>query len=131
MGGFQRVYEIGRVFRNEGMDPKHNPEFTMMELYQAYTDYNGMMDLIEDTVSAPWPARSTAPPIIHYGDVTIDLDKPFERMTMVEAVKKYTGVDFDDRSQTLERSAASVADEHHLHYEAAPQEGRYPEPVLR
>ena len=93
VGGFPRVYEIGRVFRNEGMDPKHNPEFTMIELYQAYTDYNGMMDLIEDMIrTVARKVNGTA--IIQYGDVTIDFEKPFERISMVEAVKKYAGVDF-------------------------------------
>ena len=94
VGGFPRVYEIGRVFRNEGMDPKHNPEFTMIELYQAYTDYNGMMDLIEDMIrTVARKVNGTA--IIQYGDVTIDFEKPFERISMVEAVKKYAGVDFE------------------------------------
>ena len=100
VGGFPRVYEIGRVFRNEGMDPKHNPEFTMIELYQAYTDYNGMMDLIEDMIrTVARKVNGTA--IIQYGDVTIYFEKPFERISMVEAVKKYAGVDFE-QIETLE-----------------------------
>ena len=120
VGGFPRVYEIGRVFRNEGMDPKHNPEFTMIELYQAYTDYNGMMDLIEDMIrTAARKVNGTA--IIQYGDVTIDFEKPFERISMVEAVKKYAGVDFE-QIETLEE-ARTVADEHHLHYETRHKKG--------
>ena len=103
VGGFPRVYEIGRVFRNEGMDPKHNPEFTMIELYQAYTDYNGMMDLIEDMIrTVARKVNGTA--IIQYGDVTIDFEKPFERISMVEAVKKYAGVDFE-QIETLRKPA--------------------------
>ena len=120
VGGFPRVYEIGRVFRNEGMDPKHNPEFTMIELYQAYTDYNGMMDLIEDMIrTVARKVNGTA--IIQYGDVTIDFEKPFERISMVEAVKKYAGVDFE-QIETLEE-ARKVADEHHLHYEKRHKKG--------
>ena len=120
VGGFPRVYEIGRVFRNEGMDPKHNPEFTMIELYQAYTDYNGMMDLIEDMIrTVARKVNGTA--IIQYGDVTIDFEKPFERISMVEAVKKYAGVDFE-QIETLEE-AHKVADEHHLHYEKRHKKG--------
>lgn len=120
VGGFPRVYEIGRVFRNEGMDPKHNPEFTMIELYQAYTDYNGMMDLIEDMIrTVARKVNGTA--IIQYGDVTIDFEKPFERISMVEAVKKYAGVDFE-QIETLEE-ACKVADEHHLHYEKRHKKG--------
>lgn len=120
VGGFPRVYEIGRVFRNEGMDPKHNPEFTMIELYQAYTDYNGMMDLIEDMIrTVARKVNGTA--IIQYGDVTIDFEKPFERISMVEAVKKYAGVDFE-QIETLEE-ARKVADERHLHYEKRHKKG--------
>ena len=120
VGGFPRVYEIGRVFRNEGMDPKHNPEFTMIELYQAYTDYNGMMDLIEDMIrTVARKVNGTA--IIQYGDVTIDFEKPFERISMVEAVKKYAGVDFE-QIETLEE-ARKAADEHHLHYEKRHKKG--------
>jgi len=120
VGGFPRVYEIGRVFRNEGMDPRHNPEFTMLELYQAYTDYNGMMDLIEDMIR--FVARKVnGVAVVQYGDVTIDLEKPFARMSMVEAVKQYAGVDFD-AIETLEEARA-VAREHHIKYENRHQKG--------
>ena len=114
VGGMERVYEIGRVFRNEGLDARHNPEFTLMELYQAYTDYNGMMDLTENMfrhVAKEVCGTTTVP----YGDVEIDLGKPFERITMVEAVKKYTGVDFDQVPDT--ESAKKLADEKNVHYE--------------
>ena len=120
VGGFDRVYEIGRVFRNEGMDTKHNPEFTMLELYQAFTDFHGMMDITEDMFR--YVARvvnGTA--IVQYGDVTIDLEKPFERLSMVEAVKKYSGVDFD-QINTLEEARA-VADERKIHYEQRHKKG--------
>lgn len=115
VGGFERVYEIGRVFRNEGMDIRHNPEFTMLELYQAYTDVYGMMDLTEDIF------RSVAHKVcgsgqIKYGELEIDFDKPFERISMVEAVKKYAGIDFA-RVETLEQ-ARSLAAEHHIEYES-------------
>lgn len=114
VGGMERVYEIGRVFRNEGLDARHNPEFTLMELYQAYTDYNGMMDLTENMF------RHVAQEVcgttqIPYGDVVIDLGRPFERITMVEAVKKYTGVDFDQVPDTA--AAKKIADEKEVHYE--------------
>lgn len=114
VGGLERVYEIGRVFRNEGLDARHNPEFTLMELYQAYTDYNGMMDLTENMFRhvAKEVCGTT---LIPYGDVEIDLGKPFERITMVEAVKKYTGVDFDQVPDTA--AAKKLADERDLHYE--------------
>lgn len=120
VGGMERVYEIGRVFRNEGLDTRHNPEFTLMELYQAYTDYHGMMDLSEDLY------RHVAREVcgtdkITYGDVEIDLGKPFERLTMIEAVKKYTGIDFDDVADT--EAAKKLADEHHVHYEARHKKG--------
>ena len=114
VGGMERVYEIGRVFRNEGLDARHNPEFTLMELYQAYTDYNGMMDLTENMfrhVAKEVCGTTTVP----YGDVEIDLGKPFERITMVEAVKKYTGVDFDEVPDTA--AAKKLADEKNVHYE--------------
>lgn len=114
VGGMERVYEIGRVFRNEGLDARHNPEFTLMELYQAYTDYNGMMDLTENMfrhVAKEVCGTTTVP----YGDVEIDLWKPFERITMVEAVKKYTGVDFDEVPDTA--AAKKLADEKNVHYE--------------
>lgn len=114
VGGMERVYEIGRVFRNEGLDARHNPEFTLMELYQAYTDYNGMMDLTENMfrhVAKEVCGTTTVP----YGDVEIDLGKPFERITMVEAVKKYTGVDFDEVADTA--AAKKIAEEKGVHYE--------------
>ena len=120
VGGFDRVYEIGRVFRNEGMDTKHNPEFTMLELYQAFTDFHGMMDITEDMFR--YVARvvnGTA--VVQYGDVTIDLEKPFARLSMVEAVKKYSGVDFDE-IHTLEEARA-IADERKIHYEQRHQKG--------
>ena len=120
VGGFPRVYEIGRVFRNEGMDPRHNPEFTMLELYQAYTDYNGMMDLIEDMIR--FVARKVnGQAIVQYGDVTIDLEKPFARMSMVEAVRQYAGVDFD-AIETMEE-AREVAKAHHIKYEQRHKKG--------
>ena len=114
VGGLERVYEIGRVFRNEGVDTRHNPEFTLMELYQAYTDYHGMMDLTENMFRylATEVCGTTE---ITYGDKVIDLGKPFERMTMTEAVKKYSGVDFDEIEDTEE--AKKIADEHHVEYE--------------
>ena len=114
VGGLERVYEIGRVFRNEGLDTRHNPEFTLMELYQAYTDYNGMMDLTENMfrhVAKEVCGTTTIP----YGEVEIDLGKPFERITMVEAVKKYAGVDFDEVPDTA--AAKKLADEKGVHYE--------------
>ena len=120
VGGFPRVYEIGRVFRNEGMDPRHNPEFTMLELYQAYTDYNGMMDLIEDMIRFV-ARRVNGQAIVQYGDVTIDLEKPFARLSMVEAVRQYANVDFD-RIETLEEARA-VAKEHHIKYEERHKKG--------
>ena len=120
VGGFDRVYEIGRVFRNEGMDTKHNPEFTMLELYQAFTDFHGMMDITEDMFR--YVARKVnGTAIVQYGDVTIDLEKPFARLSMVEAVKQYSGVDFDAIS-TLEEARA-VADAHLIHYEQRHQKG--------
>ena len=120
VGGFPRVYEIGRVFRNEGMDTKHNPEFTMLELYQAYTDFHGMMDITEDMFR--YVARAVnGTAVVQYGDVTIDLEKPFARMSMVEAVKKHSGVDFDE-IHTLEEARA-VADERKIHYEKRHQKG--------
>ena len=120
VGGLERVYEIGRVFRNEGLDTRHNPEFTLMELYQAYTDYYGMMDLTENLFRylAEEVCGTTT---ITYGEHTIDLGKPFERMTMIEAVKKYTGVDFDQVKDTAE--AKKIADEKDVHYEARHEKG--------
>ena len=114
VGGMERVYEIGRVFRNEGLDPRHNPEFTLMELYQAYTDYYGMMDLTENMfrhIANEVMGTTTIP----YADVEIDLGKPFERLTMVDAIKKYAGVDFDEIQTTEE--AKKLADEKGVHYE--------------
>lgn len=120
VGGFDRVYEIGRTFRNEGMDTRHNPEFTMLELYQAYTDYNGMMDLTENLIrTVAKKVLGTAQ--IVYDGIEIDLDKPFERLSMVEAVRRYSGVDFD-QIQTLEEARA-VAKEHHLQYEERHKKG--------
>ena len=114
VGGMEKVYEIGRVFRNEGVDTRHNPEFTLMELYQAYTDYHGMMDLTENLYRhlAETVVGST---LISYNGVEMDLGKPFERITMVDAVKKYTGVDWKE-VKTLEQARA-LADEHHVEYE--------------
>ena len=114
VGGMERVYEIGRVFRNEGLDTRHNPEFTLMELYQAYTDYQGMMDLTEDMFRhiAKQICGSTTIP---YADVEIDLGKPFERLTMIDAIKKYTGIDFNEIKTTEE--AKKLADEKGVHYE--------------
>ena len=114
VGGMERVYEIGRLFRNEGMDVKHNPEFTTIELYQAYTDYHGMMDITENmirTVAQNVLGMTT----IQYGEHTLDLGKPFERITMADSVKKYSGVDFSE-IKTVE-DARAVAKEHHIEYE--------------
>ena len=120
VGGLERVYEIGRVFRNEGVDTRHNPEFTLMELYQAYTDYNGMMDLTENMY------RYVANEVlgttkISYNGIEMDLGKPFERITMVDAVKKYSGVDFNE-IKTLEE-ARKIADEKHVEYEERHKKG--------
>ncbi len=114
VGGMEKVYEIGRVFRNEGVDTRHNPEFTLMELYQAYTDYNGMMDLTENLyrhVAKAVLGTTT----ISFNGVEMDLGKPFERITMVDAVKKYAGVDWNE-VKTLE-DARALADKHHIEYE--------------
>ncbi len=115
VGGMERVYEIGRVFRNEGLDTRHNPEFTLMELYQAYTDYYGMMDLTENMFRhvAQEVCGTTT---ITYSGVEIDLGKPFERLTMTDAIKKYTGIDFEEIKTTEE--AKKLADEKGVHYEA-------------
>ena len=120
VGGMERVYEIGRVFRNEGLDTRHNPEFTLMELYQAYTDYHGMMDLTENLY------RYVAEEVlgttkITYNGIQMDLGKPFERITMLDAVKKYSGVDFNE-IHTLEEARA-IAKEHHIEYEERHQKG--------
>ena len=120
VGGMEKVYEIGRVFRNEGLDTRHNPEFTLMELYQAYTDYHGMMDLTENLY------RHVAQEVlgttkIVYNGIEMDLGKPFERITMVDAVKKYAGVDFNE-IHTLEEARA-VAKEHHVEFEERHKKG--------
>ena len=120
VGGMERVYEIGRVFRNEGLDTRHNPEFTLMELYQAYTDYHGMMDLTEKLYRHV-AKEVTGSEILHYGDLEIDLSKPFERLTMIDAVKKYANVDFNE-IHTLEE-ARKAADEHHVVYEERHKKG--------
>ena len=120
VGGMERVYEIGRVFRNEGLDTRHNPEFTLMELYQAYTDYNGMMDLTENLY------RFVAQEVlgttkITYGGVEMDLGKPFERITMVDAVKKYTGIDWNE--VTTLKEARELAKEHKVEFEERHKKG--------
>ena len=120
VGGLERVYEIGRVFRNEGLDTRHNPEFTLMELYQAYTDYNGMMDLTENLYRHVAQEVLGTTQIVYKG-IEIDLGKPFERITMVDAVKKYAGVDWDE-VETLEQARA-LADEHHVEYEERHKKG--------
>ena len=120
VGGMERVYEIGRVFRNEGMDTRHNPEFTMMELYQAYTDYYGMMDLTENMFR--YVAQEVCgTTVVPYGEEMIDMGRPFERITMVDAVKKYAGVDFDQVPDT--QAAKKLADEKGIHYEARHTKG--------
>ena len=120
VGGFDKVYEIGRNFRNEGMSIKHNPEFTMLELYQAYTDYNGMMELAEEIIRhAAVTALGTDK--VEYGGQEIDLGKPFARLSMAEAVKKYSGADFS-QIKTLE-AAREAADKHHVKYEAKHKKG--------
>ena len=120
VGGLERVYEIGRVFRNEGLDTRHNPEFTLMELYQAYTDYHGMMDLTENMF------RYVAKEVLGttkfmYGDIELDFGKPFERITMIDAVKKYAGIDFDQVPDT--DAAKKLADEKGIHYEPYHKKG--------
>ncbi|MBE5970622.1 MAG: lysine--tRNA ligase [Lachnospiraceae bacterium] len=120
VGGLERVYEIGRVFRNEGVDTRHNPEFTLMELYQAYTDYNGMMDLTEEMFRylAETVCGSSK---ITYNGIEIDLGKPFERLTMNDAIKKYSGIDFD--TIKTDDEAKALAKEHHIEYEAHHKRG--------
>ena len=120
VGGLERVYEIGRVFRNEGVDTRHNPEFTLMELYQAYTDYEGMMELTESMFRylAEKVCGSTK---ISYNGVEIDLGKPFARMTMNEAIKKYAGIDFDEVPD--DEAAKKLAEEHHIEYEERHKKG--------
>ena len=120
VGGLERVYEIGRVFRNEGLSVRHNPEFTLMEIYQAYTDYYGMIDLTENLY------RTVAEKVlgttqITYGGVEIDLGQSFERLTMVDALKKYTGIDFNEVK--TEEEAKALADQHHVHYEKRHKKG--------
>ena len=120
VGGMERVYEIGRVFRNEGLDTRHNPEFTLMELYQAYTDYHGMMDLTENMYR--YVAQTVlGTTTISYNGIEMDLGKPFERITMVDAVKKYSGVDWNE-IKDLE-AARAVAREHHIEYEERHKKG--------
>ena len=120
VGGMERVYEIGRVFRNEGLDTRHNPEFTLMELYQAYTDYNGMMDLTENLYRHV-AQEVLGTTVIEYNGVQMDLGKPFERITMVDAVKKYAGVDWNE-VETLEQ-ARELAKEHHVEFEERHKKG--------
>lgn len=120
VGGFDRVYEIGRVFRNEGLDTRHNPEFTLMELYQAYTDYHGMMDLTESLYRYVAQEVLGTTKIVYNG-IEMDLSKPFERITMVDAVKKYAGVDFNE-IKTLDEARAE-ADKHHIEYEERHKKG--------
>ncbi len=126
VGGFERVFEIGRVFRNEGVDTRHNPEFTLMELYQAYTDYNGMMELTE-SMFRYLAEKVCGGTLIYYGDkeagtgVEIDLGKPFRRLTMVDAIKEYTGIDFD--AVATDEEAKKIADEHHIEYEDRHKKG--------
>ena len=120
VGGLERVYEIGRVFRNEGVDTRHNPEFTLMELYQAYTDYHGMMDLVENLFrSVALKVLGTA--VVNYDGVEIDLSKPFERITMVDALKKYKGIDFT--TIHTDEEAKALADQYHVAYEARHKKG--------
>jgi lysyl-tRNA synthetase class 2 len=120
VGGFERVYEIGRVFRNEGMDTRHNPEFTLLELYQAYTDYNGMMDLTEDLIRTV-AKKVLGKTIINYGDIEIDLEKPFARLSMAQAVKDACGVDF--YTITDDDAARALAKEHHIEFEVHHRKG--------
>lgn len=120
VGGLERVYEIGRVFRNEGLSVRHNPEFTLLELYQAYTDYEGMMELTESLYRTV-AQKVLGTTLIHYGDVEIDLSKPFERITMLDAVKKYTGIDFNEVK--TEEEAKALAKEHHIAYEERHKKG--------
>ena len=120
VGGLERVYEIGRVFRNEGMDIKHNPEFTLMELYQAYTDYHGMMDITEGIIKECCD-KVAGTRIINYQGVELDFSKPFERLSMVDAVKKYANVDFDQIKDT--EQAKAVAKEHNIEFEPIHEKG--------
>ncbi|TAH64128.1 MAG: lysine--tRNA ligase, partial [Anaerolineaceae bacterium] len=120
VGGLERVYEIGRVFRNEGLSVRHNPEFTLLELYQAYTDYYGMMDLVEDLFRSV-AKKVLGDTVLTYEDEEIDLSKPFERLTMVEAVKKYANIDFDQIED--EASAKALAKEHNIKFEKRHKRG--------
>ncbi|MEE0752915.1 lysine--tRNA ligase, partial [Frisingicoccus sp.] len=120
VGGLERVYEIGRVFRNEGVDTRHNPEFTLMELYQAYTDYEGMMELTE-SMFRYLAEKVCGGAVLNYNDTIIDMSKPFERITMIDAVKKYAGVDFTQVK--TDEEAKALADEHHVAYEARHKKG--------
>ena len=120
VGGLERVYEIGRVFRNEGVDTRHNPEFTLMELYQAYTDYEGMMELTE-SMFRYLAEKVCGTTKITYQGTEIDLGKPFARMTMTEAVKKYSGVDFD--TVATDEEAKALAKEHHVEFEERHKKG--------
>ncbi len=120
VGGMERVYEIGRVFRNEGLDTRHNPEFTLMELYQAYTDYHGMMDLTENLYR--YVAQEVNDSLVlTYGEHTMDLSKPFERITMVDAVKKYANVDWNEVADL--EAARALAKEHHIEFEEHHKKG--------
>ena len=120
VGGFEKVYELGRVFRNEGMDTRHNPEFTLLELYQAYTDYNGIMDLTEDLIRTV--ARNVlGTEVVTCGDVEIDLSKPFARLSMVDAVKRYADVDFS--AVQTDDEAKALAKAHHIEFEARHKKG--------
>ncbi len=120
VGGLERVFEIGRVFRNEGVDTRHNPEFTLMELYQAYTDYNGMMELTE-SMFRDLAEKVCGSTTITYGDKEIDLGKPFRRLTMIDAIKEETGIDFD--RVVTDEEAKKLADEHHVEYEDRHKKG--------
>ena len=120
VGGLERVYEIGRVFRNEGVDTRHNPEFTLLELYQAYTDYNGMMELAENLIRTVCQ-KVNGTMKVKFGDYELDFEKPFEKITMVDAVKKYAGVDFD--TIETDEDAKAVAKEHHIEFETRHKKG--------
>ena len=120
VGGLERVYEIGRVFRNEGVDTRHNPEFTLMELYQAYTDYEGMMELTE-SMFRYLAEKVCGSAVISYNGTVIDMEKPFRRMTMIDAIKEYAGVDFS--TVTSDEEAKALADQHHVEYEARHKRG--------
>jgi len=120
VGGLERVFEIGRVFRNEGVDTRHNPEFTLMELYQAYTDYEGMMELTE-SMYRYLAEKVCGSAVITYNGIEIDLSKPFERITMIDAVKKYANIDFNEIK--TDEEAKKLADEHHIEYEAHHKKG--------